>query len=169
MPNNEDDLVLETDASNEHWSAVLKIKDGEKLCRYSSGSFNKAECNYPTMQKEILAVMKGISKFLIFLAPKHFLVRTDCKGILGFVKKNLSNMEAQGRLLRWQLWLNQFSFTVEHIQGSKNSLADSLTRELANGITIESEASDSCWQKTERKTTLCTGDENPECREEFHH
>jgi len=55
------------------------------------------------------------------------------QGIVGFMKKNLSNMQAQGRLLCWQLWLNQFSFSIEHIQGSKNSLADSLTRELTNG------------------------------------
>ena len=85
------------------------------------------------MEKEILAIIRGIEIFLIFLAPKSFLIRTDYKRILGFVKKNLSNMQAKGRLLRWQLWLNQFSFSIEHIQGSKNSLADSLTRELANG------------------------------------
>ena len=41
LPNEGDDLVLETDAINEHWSAVLKIKEGEKLCKYCSGSFNK--------------------------------------------------------------------------------------------------------------------------------
>jgi len=85
------------------------------------------------MEKEILAVISGIEKFLIFLAPKSFLIRTDCKGVVGFEKKNLSNMQAQGRLLRWQLWLNQFSFSIEHIQGSKNSLVDSLTGGLANG------------------------------------
>jgi len=96
LSNEEDDLILETYASNKHWSAVLKIKKGEKLCKYCSRSFNKAECNYPIMEKEILAVIRGIEKFLIFLAPKPFLIRTDCKGILGFVKKNLSNMQAQG-------------------------------------------------------------------------
>jgi len=53
---------------------VLKIKEGEKLCKYCNGSFNKAECNYPTMKKEILAVIKGIKKFLIFLAPQSFLI-----------------------------------------------------------------------------------------------
>ena len=61
--NKEDDLILETDTNNEHWSAILKIKKGEKLCKYCSGSFNKAECNYPTMKKEILAVIRGIKKF----------------------------------------------------------------------------------------------------------
>ena len=132
LPNEDDELVLETDASNYHWGAVLKIKKDNKLCRYSSGSFNKAECNYTVMEKEILAILKGINKFIIFLAPKPFTVRTDCKGILGFIQNNLDNMKAQGRLLRWQLTLNQFSFNIEHVQGSKNSLADSLTRELAS-------------------------------------
>jgi len=46
---------------------------------------------------------KGNRKFLIILAPKLLGIRTDCKGILGFVKKNLSNMQAQWQLLRWQL------------------------------------------------------------------
>jgi len=100
LPNQKDDLILETVASNEHWTAVLKIKEGEKLCKYYSGSFNKAECNYPTMEKEIFAVIRGIEKFLIFLALKPLLIRTDCKEILGFVKKNLSNIQAQGRFLR---------------------------------------------------------------------
>ena len=49
LPTSEDKLILETYASNEHWSAMLKIKEEEKLCKYSSGSFNKAELNYPTM------------------------------------------------------------------------------------------------------------------------
>ena len=97
--NEGDDSMLEIGANNEHWSAVPKIKEGKKLCRYCSESFNKAECNYPTMEKEILAVIKGIEKSLIFLAPKPFLIRIDCKGILDFVKKNLSNMKPQGRLL----------------------------------------------------------------------
>ena len=60
LPNEGDDLVLEIDVSNEHQSAVLKIKEGEKLCNYYSESFNKAECNYPTMEKEILAVIRGM-------------------------------------------------------------------------------------------------------------
>jgi len=51
-----------------------KLKKGAKLYKYCSGSFKKAECNYPTIEKEILAVIRGIEKFLIFLAPKPFLI-----------------------------------------------------------------------------------------------
>ena len=63
LPNEEDDLILETNASNEHWSVVLKIKGGEKLCKYCSGSFDKTECNYPTMKKEILVVIRELKSF----------------------------------------------------------------------------------------------------------
>ena len=43
LPNEGDDLILETDASNEHWCAVFKFKKGEKLFKYCSGSFNKVK------------------------------------------------------------------------------------------------------------------------------
>ena len=54
LPNEGDDLTLETKVINDHWSIVFKIKEGEKLCKYCRGSFNKAESNYPIMEKEIL-------------------------------------------------------------------------------------------------------------------
>ena len=72
LSNEGDDLILETNTSIEHWSAVLKIKEGEKLCKYCSGSFNKAKCNYPTIEKEILAVISGIKKVLNLFNPKTF-------------------------------------------------------------------------------------------------
>ena len=77
------DLILKIDNSNEHWSTVLQIK-GEKLYNYYSENFNKAECNYRIMKKEILAIKGGIKKFLIFLAPIHFLIQTYCKVIFSF-------------------------------------------------------------------------------------
>ena len=49
------------------------------------------------------------------------------------MKKNSSNMQAQGRLLRWQLWFNQFSFIIEHVQGWKNSMIDNLMCKLGDG------------------------------------
>ena len=42
-------------------------------------------------------------------------------------------MQVSGRLTRWQLWLNQFSFSIENAHGAKNSMVDSLTCECANG------------------------------------
>jgi len=36
LPNAWHDLILETDASDEHWCSVLKIKEEEKLYKYCS-------------------------------------------------------------------------------------------------------------------------------------
>jgi len=66
--------------------------EGEKLCKCCSGSFNKAECNYLTIEKEILTIITEIENFLIFLALKPFLIRNDCEGISNLRKKNLSNI-----------------------------------------------------------------------------
>jgi len=60
LPNEQDDLTPETNASNKHWSAVLKIKKREKLCKYCRRSFDKDECNYPIMEKEILVVTEEL-------------------------------------------------------------------------------------------------------------
>jgi len=56
-----------------------KSKKKKKLRKYYNGSFNKAEYNYPIIEREILVVIRGIEKFLIFLTLKPFLIRTDCK------------------------------------------------------------------------------------------
>jgi len=52
LPNRGDHLILDTDASNERWSTVLdqNQKKEEKLYKYYSESFNKVECNSPTME-----------------------------------------------------------------------------------------------------------------------
>ncbi|KAL8137495.1 hypothetical protein V2J09_003496 [Rumex salicifolius] len=63
---------------------------------YSDVSFNKAECKYPCMKMVILSIIKRIIKFIKFLTPKPFTIRTDCKRVLEFIQKNLDNMKAQG-------------------------------------------------------------------------
>jgi len=69
------------DAIYEHSTAILKIKEEKKLYKYSNGSFNKSECNYPMMEK-ILVVIRRIEKFLIFLGLKHFLFELITKEYL---------------------------------------------------------------------------------------
>jgi len=41
----------------------LKSKKEKNSIKYCNGSFNKAECNYPTMEKEMLGVIRRIEKF----------------------------------------------------------------------------------------------------------
>ena len=47
LPTDGEPLVIESDASEEAWGAVLKVKrDPEEVCRYTSGTFSKSPQNY---------------------------------------------------------------------------------------------------------------------------
>lgn len=48
-----DNLILETGASDPHWSAVLKITQ-EKICRYTNETFKSTKKNYLSNEKELL-------------------------------------------------------------------------------------------------------------------
>ncbi|KAI3795216.1 hypothetical protein L1987_37865 [Smallanthus sonchifolius] len=134
LPKEEDFLIIETDASNDFWGGVLKAKtsENEEICKYTSGSFKQAERNYHSNEKELLAVKNTISKFSIYLNPVQFLVRTDNKNFTYFLRTKISVDNKQGRLVRWQMWFSRYSFKIEHLEGTKNVLADCLTRDFQN-------------------------------------
>jgi len=54
LRNEGDNLILETNFSNEHLSAVLKIKEGEKLYKSVLKVSIKENATFPRMEKEIL-------------------------------------------------------------------------------------------------------------------
>ena len=81
---------MQTDASDKVWSAVLKT-DLNEICRYHSGIFSQTEENYNTMEKEILAIIRGTKKWRLFLLPEPFKVLTDNKAATTFVKQVLDN------------------------------------------------------------------------------
>ena len=56
----EDNLVMQTYASDKVWLTVLKT-DLNEICGYHSGTFSKTEENYNTMEKK-LAIIRGIKK-----------------------------------------------------------------------------------------------------------
>ena len=86
MPNENDNLILQTDASDKYWVAILKTNLGE-ICRYTSGTFNNNQINYDINEKELLAIIKGINKFEVFLLHKPFIIEIDNTQVVGFIKK----------------------------------------------------------------------------------
>ena len=98
-------MVLQTDASDYHWEALLQT-DLNKICRYTSGIFNEAEVNYSTNEKELPAVVKGIRKFSAFLLPKPFVTKIDNTQISGLIFNKLPSEPQYRRLYRWQVLLS---------------------------------------------------------------
>ena len=87
QPEENDEIILQTDASDHYWPRIVLARTPdtniEKICKFCSEKFNPAEQNYPTGEKEILAVKKTILNSPAFLG-KPFTVRTDCARIKNF-------------------------------------------------------------------------------------
>ena len=71
--------ILQTDASDEYWGAILlELIDGKELfCAHARGQFKDSKKHYHVIYKEILAVKYGIKKFEFHLIGHHFHIRLD--------------------------------------------------------------------------------------------
>ncbi|KAH9769360.1 hypothetical protein KPL71_011968 [Citrus sinensis] len=127
--------ILQTDTSDEYWSAILLEKKLEKQSPIASGQFKDAEKNYHVIYKDILAVKYGIKKFESRLISHNFLIKMDNSSfpkILDFKNKLLPDKQ----LLSLKAWFAKYDFTVQHIKGVKNLIPDFLTRPSINKPTL---------------------------------
>lgn len=75
-------------------------------------------------EREITAVVFGLQTCRHFLAFSHFILQTDLKAIIWLqTSKNLTP-----KLMRMGIMLSTFNFTIEHILGKDNHVADCLSR-----------------------------------------
>jgi len=105
IPRLDQPLILGTDASNISISFNLsQIIDGrERVIEYGARGLRKAELNYSTSEKELLAVVAGVQHYHDYLNGQKFIIRTDHMSL-----KYLSAMRhATSRLARWNLILGR--------------------------------------------------------------
>nr|GFC45874.1 polyprotein [Tanacetum cinerariifolium] len=67
---------------------------------------NQAEANYPTTEKEMLAVVYAFENFCSYLIMNKSIVYTDHSAS----KYLFAKKDAKARLLRWILLLQEFDF-----------------------------------------------------------
>ena len=94
------------------------------MITYGSRTYNKAEVNYCTTRKELLAVVYFVKQCKQYLLGRKFLVRTD-HAALTWLQRTL---EMIGQQARWQERLQEFSFTIQHRPATKHGNADALSR-----------------------------------------
>ena len=125
-------FLLETDASLESAGACLKQRfgDQEKVIAYGSYRFSKAQTNYSTTKRELLAVVIFVEKFAPYLLGRQFVIRTDHSSLRWIM--NFRN--PTGILARWLESLARFQFTIEHRPGAEHVLADALSRLPADDV-----------------------------------
>ena len=126
LPNNTDDFVLDTDASDFAIGAVLsQIQDGkERVIAYGSYALTKEQRRYCVTRKELLAVVRFTRQFRHYLLGKPFIVCTDhssLRWLAGF-------REPQGQLARWIEELFQYNMLLKYRPGRDHENADPVSR-----------------------------------------
>lgn len=132
-------FILTTDASNIALGAVLSQGNiGTDLpIAYASRTLNTAECNYSTIEKELLAIVWATKYFRPYLFGRKFTIMTDHKPLQWLF--NLK--EPNSRLVRWRLKLEEYDYKILYKKGKHNTNADALSRIELNAIDDKDEIS----------------------------
>lgn len=118
---------LQCDASNHAVGAVLyQLSDEgeEQIVGFASRTLKRAEMNYFTSEKELLAIVFALGKFRTFIVGAKLTIRTDHRALTFlFTCKLISS-----RLSRWILFIQAYTFDIEHVNGKDNTVPDTLSR-----------------------------------------
>lgn len=125
-PDFSQDFILQTDACDRGFGAVLLQSDGRSRhpVIFISKKLLPREQRYSTVEKECLAIVRSCQSLREYLLGREFSIEIDHFPLQWLNKMKDQNM----RLLRWSLTLQEYRFTVRHISGKTNVLADMLSR-----------------------------------------
>ena len=126
LPDVHKPFVLRTDASDVGLGAVLMQAYEGKLfpVSYASRKLLDREKNYSAIEKECLAVVWAIKKYLQYLYGVEFTLQTDHQPLVYINQAKFEN----SRVMRWAMYLQNFRIKVESIKGKDNVGADYLSR-----------------------------------------
>ncbi len=127
MPDFQRKFVLQTDASSMAIAAVLSQEvDGiRQPIAFASRTLSPCEKKSSSVYElECLAVVFGINKFRRFLEHKEFLLETDNQALSWL----LAHPRQLGKIGRWVVQISSLKFSVQHVRGTQNVIADTLSR-----------------------------------------
>ena len=113
-------------ASDYAIGAVLgqKIDKMFRAIYYASKTFNEAQENYSTTEKEMLTMVFACEKFRPYILGSHVIIHSDHATI----KYLMAKKEAKPRLIKWVLLLQEFDPEIKDRKGCDNVIADHLSR-----------------------------------------
>src|SRR6266536_1123451 len=129
-PRDNEEYILDCDACDLSIGAVLSQRQEgtERVIAYASRLCSRAELNYCTTRKELLAVVHFCKQFRQYLLGRHFTVRTD-HAALKWLRRTPEPIGQQGR---WLEILESFDFDVVHRAGIRHENADAMSRRPCN-------------------------------------
>lgn len=124
------DAVTEvhTDASKYGYGAILlqKSVDDQMLhpVQFMSRRTKIHEEKYHSYELEVLAIIEALKKWRVYLLGIPFKIVTDCSAF----KMTMDKEDVPPRVSRWAMFLQDFSYEIEHRPGTKMKHADALSR-----------------------------------------
>ncbi|BHF80208.1 hypothetical protein SprV_0702333200 [Sparganum proliferum] len=121
-------ISVMVDATNVAVGAVLQqhLAGRTQSLAFFSRKFSPAETHYSTFGRQLLVVFLAVKHFRHFLEGRDFTVFTDHKP-LSFDLKSMSD-KLNPREIRQLDYISQFTSDIRHIDGSRNEVADALSR-----------------------------------------
>ena len=126
LPEFDKTFILRTDASQEGVGAILLQKSDSELfpIAYASKKLASREKSYCTMERECLAIVWAVKRFMMYLYGKEFILQTDHQPLIYLHRAKFDN----DRIMRWAMYLQNFKIRIEAIKGTLNVGADYLSR-----------------------------------------
>ncbi len=140
-------LVLHTDASQYGWAGVLTtipVEDKEKSHKdqrhepiaFVSGKFNETQARWSTIEQEAYAILASMERCRAWTLAATTRIVTDSRNVMHLWKPIPAAVQnrlglttvAVNKMARWGLKLSAFDYTIEHLEGSENHMADLLSR-----------------------------------------
>ncbi|QRW18621.1 Retrotransposable element Tf2 protein [Rhizoctonia solani] len=120
---------LETDTSGVAMGAILSQQGPDNWLHpiaYMSKSFSGTEANYNTHNKELLAIIKALEEWRIFLeaTDKPIQVFTDHWNLEYWMQAQTFNC----RHTQWRIFLSNFNFEIHYRPGKQSGKPDALSR-----------------------------------------
>src|ERR1044071_3371363 len=122
LPKGSDDFVVYTDASHQGLGCVLMQRG--KVIAYASRQLKPHECNYPTHDLELGAVVFALKIWRHYLYGTKCTIYSDHKSLKYFFEQKDLNI----RQRRWLELIKDYDCEIHYHPGKANVVADALSR-----------------------------------------
>jgi transposase InsO family protein len=156
--------ILHTDASDHAMGAILMQEDDDHQLHpiaYASKTFNDAQRNYDTTEREALAIIWALQHFNTYCEGHRYTLMTDHQA-LSYIQKN---KDSSKRIARWQNLMSNYAVDIFYKSGSTNFAADLLSRQLMQLAPSIRVNVFSTVHRPEKKKRLATSTSSKETKE----
>lgn len=119
-----EDIIISVDASQKGLGAT--IIQGGRPVEYASSTLTETQQRYAQIEKEMLAIQFGLTRFHQYVYGQSVVVETDHKPLLSIVKQPIAGLSP--RLQRMRMRCEPYDYSLVYKPGKELIIADFLSR-----------------------------------------